>query len=257
MANTLVNLSDNNIRGLEQTDEILLSKILDCNANTSNIFKYLELGVYPIRFEIMKRKVVFLQYILKQEESSMMYKVFQATCDQPIKKDFVQTYQKFLECLDIDLKFDEIKEMSEYRFKSIVKQKTVEASFKYLMDQKNKPGKHTKIENITYKKLCIQEYLLDGNQNTELARVIYKARGRTLNIKEHKKWKYSDNTCVGCSVRSETENELLSCPGFGEEGEGLTYSSVFEDNVNVMFNVAKEIRRRLKIRDKILEQENG
>ena len=36
-----VNLSDSNIRGLEQTDEILLSKILDCDANTSNIFKYL------------------------------------------------------------------------------------------------------------------------------------------------------------------------------------------------------------------------
>ena len=39
-----VNLSDQNIRGLEQTDEILLSRILDSAANTSNIFKYLELG---------------------------------------------------------------------------------------------------------------------------------------------------------------------------------------------------------------------
>ena len=94
--------------------------------------------------------------------------------------------------------------------------------------------------------------LLDGNTNTELAKLIYKPRVRTLNIKEHKKWKYSDNICVGCSVRSETENELLSCPGFGEEGEeGLTYSSVFDDNVNDMFKVAKEIRKRLKIRDTI------
>jgi hypothetical protein len=99
--------------------------------------------------------------------------------------------------------------------------------------------------------------LLDGNKNTELARLIYKARGRTLNIKEHKKWKYSDNICVGCSVKSETENELLSCPGFGEEGEGLPYSSVFKDNGNDMFKVAKEVRKKLKIRDKILEQENG
>ena len=123
-------------------------------------------------------------------------------------------------------------------------------------EQKNKPATHTK--NITYENLCMQEYLLDDNKTTELARLIYKASGRTLNIKEHKKWKYSDTICVWCSVRRETENELLSYPGFGEEGEeGLTYSSVFDDNVNDMFKVVKEIRKRLKIRDNILEQENG
>ena len=36
-----VNLSDKDVRALEQTDEILLSKILGCDANTSNMFKYL------------------------------------------------------------------------------------------------------------------------------------------------------------------------------------------------------------------------
>ena len=95
------------------------------------------------------------------------------------------------------------------------------------MEQKNKPGKHRKIENITYKNLCIQEYLLDGNINSELAKLIYKARGRTLNINEHKKWKYSDNICVGSSVRIESENGLPSCPGLGEELEkDLTYNVV-------------------------------
>ena len=55
-----VNLSEKDIRGLERTDEILLSKILDSEANTSNTLKYLELGIYPIRFEIIKRKIIFL-----------------------------------------------------------------------------------------------------------------------------------------------------------------------------------------------------
>ena len=70
-----VNLSDKDIRALERTDEILLSKVLDSDSNTSNTFKYLELGIHPIRFEIMKRKIIFLQYILKQEKESMMFKV--------------------------------------------------------------------------------------------------------------------------------------------------------------------------------------
>jgi hypothetical protein len=79
--------------------------------------------------------------------------------------------------------------MSGFRFKFIVKKKTVEAAFKYLMEKKNNPGKHSKIENITFKNLCIQEYLLDGNSNIELSILIYKLRGRTRNIKEHMKWK--------------------------------------------------------------------
>ena len=63
-----VNYSEKNIRSLEQTDEILLSRILDCDSNTSNTVKYLELGVSPLRFEIMTRKFLFMQYILKQEK---------------------------------------------------------------------------------------------------------------------------------------------------------------------------------------------
>ena len=252
-----INLSEQNIRGLEQTDEILLSKNLGSEANTSNIFKYLELGVYPVRFEIMKRKLLFLQYILKQEKDSMIHKVFKATCEHPLKNDFVQTCNKYLETLEIKLTYENIEEMSEFSFKKIVKQKTIEAAFKYLMEQKNKPGKHTKIQNIEYKELCIQEYLLEGNMNTEISKLIYKMRGKTLDIKEHKKWKYDDNLCVGCDKNVETENELLSCPGFCEENETkrdkISYSVVFGDSVGDMVRVAKEIRKRLKVRDKILD----
>ena len=46
-----VNLKEKDIRCLEQSDEILLGKVLDCKAKTSNIAIYLELGVQPIRFE--------------------------------------------------------------------------------------------------------------------------------------------------------------------------------------------------------------
>ena len=81
-----VNISDQDLRKLEQADEILLARILGCDANTNNVFKYLELGVKPVRFEIMKRKLIFLQYILQQDEKSMIYQVFDATLKNPIKK---------------------------------------------------------------------------------------------------------------------------------------------------------------------------
>ena len=65
----------------------------------------------------------------------------------------------------------------------------------------------------------MQEYLNDGNRNTRISKLIFKARGRNLDIKMHKKWKYSDAICLGCGKNDETENELLLCDGFGDRNE--------------------------------------
>ena len=124
-----VNPTDKDVRSLEQSDEILLSRILDCASNTSNVAKYLELGVLPVKFEIIKRQIIYLQYILQQEKTSMVYKVFKATQDNPVNNDFV-----YLEILDI-------------------KEKTRLAAFKCLMEKKNPPNKQTKIANLKYEKL--------------------------------------------------------------------------------------------------------
>jgi hypothetical protein len=100
--------------------------------------------------------------------------------------------------------------------------------------------------------VCIQEYLFNGNSNTEISELIFKARGRNLNINEHKRFKYEDTLCVGCKEHCGSENELLSCPGFGESNEmineEISYSLVFGDKASKMVKVAKVIRKRLKVR---------
>ena len=135
---TWVNLSHKDITALEQTDEDLLAKILDSGAKTSNTFKYLELGIYPIRFEIMKRKILFLQYFLKQDKESMVYKVFKGTLDNPVKNDFVKTCEKYLDRLGINLTFEEIAQMTKTKLKKLVKKKITEAGLKYLIEEKEK-----------------------------------------------------------------------------------------------------------------------
>ena len=164
--NDWVNLKEQDIRKLEQVDEILLSKILQSEANTNNIFKYLELGVIPIRFVIMKRKILFLQYILQQEKSSLIYKVLEATMKNPLKNDFVDTCKKYLQILKMDLSFSEIENLSKWSLKKIVKVKTEIAAFRYLLEQQKKPrknGKLSKIANIKYDRLELQPYLVAGN----------------------------------------------------------------------------------------------
>ena len=126
----------------------------------------MELGVVTVRFEIMKRKVLFLQYILQQDKQSMIYQVFDATVKHPIKNDFVKMCESYLQVLNINLSFEEIENLSKWKFKKIVKEKTTLAAFEYLIQQKDKPrknGKVSKISIIKYEKLELQQYLQHGN----------------------------------------------------------------------------------------------
>ena len=113
----------------------------------------------------------------------MVFKVFEATREKPIKNDFVQTCTKYLDKLKINLSFEEIGNMSSYTFKNLVKTKTTEAGFAYLIMEKNK---QTKISQIVYDKLQLQEYLCSENHNTDLSKFIFKGRTKTLDIKTHK-----------------------------------------------------------------------
>ena len=248
-----VNLTAKDIRSLEQTDEILLSKILDCEANTSNVFKYLELGIYPVKFEIMKRKILFLHYLLNQEKSSMIFKVLQATRDNPVKNDFVKTCEDYLSALKINLSFEQLGDLSNWSVKKLVKEKTAEAAFNYLVEEK---CKQVKISHIQYKELEIQDYLMEGNRNNDVAKLIFKARSMTLNIKTQKKWKYKDDICIGCGLNTEDGDEILKCKQYsdGENDEKISYSWFFSGNSSDMAKVANVLLKNLKKRDKIMEE---
>ena len=248
-----VNLTEKNIRTLEQMDEMLLSKIMGCDSNTSNVFKYLELGVCPVRFEIKKRKLLFLHYLLKEDSSTMVYKVLKATVENPVKNDFVQTCEKYMRELNINLTFEQFGKLSKWSARKIVKQKVTDAAFEYLQEEKNK---QTKISNLIYDKLELKEYLRDGNKNNDLSKVIFRARSLTLDIKLHKRWKYQDTICVGCGEREESGNELLTCDGFsdGKDGKKYFYNLFFDGSPSEMAETAKVLQKRIKVRKKLMEE---
>ena len=65
---------------------------------------------------------------------------------------------------------------------------------------------------------------------------------------------------MGCGVKSETGDELLTCMGYSEpeilsQPNRLKYNLVLDGEVSDTTMVAKELIRRLQIRDKILDEE--
>ena len=149
-----VNYSEKDIRILEQCDESLLTSILDCGGKSSNALKYLELGAIPIRYIIMKRKLLYLQYILKQNKESMVYSVLKAIEENPLKNDFVFTCKKYLENLKMKLSFKDIEKMSKLQLKRILQEKIKYEALEYL---KNQQVKQEKIKNLEFLDLKMQD----------------------------------------------------------------------------------------------------
>ena len=246
-----VNYTEKDIRILEQCDENLLSSILECESNSSNALKYLELGVIPIRFEIMKRKLLFLQYILKQGKETMIYKILRAIEENPIKNDFVNKCKKYLELLKINITLDKIKNMTKLQLKKILKEKIQNEAFMYL---RNQQAKQEKIKDIQYKELKMQDYLADGDRKISVSKVIYRARGMSLDIKMHRRWKYEDIKCVGCQEKSETGEEILQCDKLGLNENQAQYSWFFSSLVSKQRAAGKVMVEKLKKRKRIREE---
>jgi hypothetical protein len=207
----------------------------------------------PIRFEIMRRKFAFLQYILKQEKSAMISQVLKATRENSVKHNFVQTCMKYLKTLDISLNFEEIEKLSDRKFKKLLKEKSKVAAFNYL---KKEQSKQTKIMDIHYDKLEIQEYLLCGDRDINISRLILKARGLTLDIKTQKKWIYSDRLCSGCTLNDESGNEILFCKSFGKNIQKISYSWFYRESVSDQILVAQIMMKKLKAREKLREEQD-
>ena len=96
---------------LEQADENLLRRILECPAKTPKEMLYLELNCLPIRFIIMSRRLNFLSSILKEDEDSLLFKFLQAQLRNPNKKDWGQTVSKDMEMLEMDVSIYNIASM--------------------------------------------------------------------------------------------------------------------------------------------------
>ena len=70
------NLKETEIRQLERIEEGFLRELLKTSQGCPITQLYLECGLIPARFEIFKTRLLYLKYILSQNQDSMLYKFF-------------------------------------------------------------------------------------------------------------------------------------------------------------------------------------
>ena len=205
------NLSKHDIDQLITLQLKVIKKIVGASRTTSNAFTFLELGVLPLNYEIDKRRLAFLHHILNLEEEDPVAKLYVNQTQLSGEKNWANEIKILRQKYEIPESDDQIKELSKEAFKSKVNKAVINYAFNQLKEECK--GK-SKTCNINYDEFKTQDYL------TKLypwqAELVFRCRSKTADIKEHRRYQYSDNICRWCNLKVEDILHVINC---GEEDE--------------------------------------
>ena len=219
-------LRKKDIDALKSVQLKFLKKVVGVAKSTCNAFTYLELGVLPIEQEIHKRQLMFLHRIIQLEETDPVLKMFYniVKFDAEGEKNWWTDVKASMD-LYIGKDLNQIKTMSKEEFRILVKKSVETVAFSSLVQECTAKKKTA---DLTYDKLETQEYLRTLYPNQ--ARIMFKCRSKTLDIKTHSTYKYEDQICRKCGVHDETLGHVINCKH--TEEINLEYSGDFTSNMD-------------------------
>ena len=174
-AESWINMTKKDIEELEKPDLILMRNVLSVTGNPSKVFMMLELGIIPVRFVIMKKRMQFLHYILNESTESMIRKVYDTLKQDYRNGDFVSQTNGDRITLDINLDDSEIKSFSKGMWKNVIDKKIKSVAFEYLIEE-NLQKENTK--DILFKSLDMSGYLKE-NKRKSLSHIIFQIISKT------------------------------------------------------------------------------
>ena len=192
------------LRGLQLK---FLKRVVGVASSSSNSFTFLELGVLPIEYEIEKRQLIYLHKILQLSSSDPVSQMFweMKKFHEAGEKNWWSGIAPCLAKYGLP-QLDQIKELSKECYKRKVKESVGEFALKQLVTE---CCGLKKTADLKYDCLKLQDYFscLCPSQ----ARLVFKWRSQTLNIKTHLTYKYNDTLCRGCQNEVEDPYHIINC----------------------------------------------
>ena len=253
------NMTEDNINQLEKLDNILLRKIFEVGQSVPTAFLHLELGTLPIRFIIKTRRILYLQYLLKQNENSLLFRFLNAQMEDPKTGDWWLLVKKDLEEIKLNLSLHDIKSMSSDKLKDDVKKSVKVAAFKWLSDKK---AKSKKVKDIHHGWLETEKYISNPILTINQSKLLFSLRSRMIFVRENYPNMQRENSCPFCSTEenpvSDSQEHLLECEYLKSTDSELChldgkYDDIFSENQVKQANMTILLESKYNARKKILE----
>ena len=129
-ADIWVGFSKSEVEQFEEQDLILLRKFLKTPFSVPAEAVYLELGCLNVATIIKARRIIYLHYLVKQEENSMLNKFFMAQWKYPAQRnEWTEQVKCLLDDFGLPDDLDILKNISITSFKVQLNKKAKEYAF--------------------------------------------------------------------------------------------------------------------------------
>ena len=155
---------------LESADKQYLRIILNSHSHVAVECLFFEVGVRPLKYEIMRRRLMYLWKLLNVDKSELIHRIYKSQENASHPGDWVRLVEKDKQDLNLDILNSEIEELSKNKFKNIIDKKIESFALKQLNQQKDKHSKSGYLKSTSF---LTSRYLVDSrfnkSENTEKA----------------------------------------------------------------------------------------
>ena len=244
-------LKKSELEELENLDKSLLRQILNTPISTPSESLFLELGCLDINAVLKSRRINYLHYLATRNESEMINKFFLVQWKYPTNnKDWTEQVKCDLTDFEIPVDLEFIKSKSKSSFKTMVKMKAKEYSFFKNMENKLN---HSKMEDIFYSELKMQNYLNSKKFTATQAKTIYSFRTRMANFKENFRGIQGHSPCPLCLFHMDTQSMAFQCPQLISEGLiNGNLQDIFSENIPM--ELVNTLTKIVSYREKYMQE---
>ena len=207
-SSTWSNLRKKDLDCLRTLQLKFLKRVVGVASSTCNAFIFLELGVLPIEFEIEKRQLMYLYKILQLEQTDPVYNLFW----ELVKMSEAGQRNRWTGVKSSLLKFNlpsdlnDIRNLSKDSFSNLVKAAVTETALHQLVEECRSLKKTAALH---YSEFKLQEYW--EHLYPSQSKLLFKWRSKTLDLKTHATYKFSDTLCRTCKIQEETPEHAMNC----------------------------------------------
>ena len=247
---TWTNFNQKRVDVFEKIEQHFLRKILKAHSKTAIESLYLELGIIPFRYHLMKRRILFYYTIMKRNYDELTKKVVNAQKFAKLKGDF---YTQVVGDMDkLNVSEDDVVNSNKNDFKELIKMKIKNEAFNMLIE---KAKTHSKVRSDLYMNMEGSSYFFDSRFHPGLSNTLFMLRTRMYNVKNNFRNNYiGDMLCPLCTNEPDTQDHLFECEMLIMNNTiDCNYEDIFSNNNDVLFKVATTAKELINTRRLLLD----
>ena len=253
---TWPNCTTARIELFERIEQTFLRKILQAHSKTPIECLYLELGVIPFRFHLMKRRILYLHSILQRDMDEITRKVVLLQKEKCRKGDYYSQTKTDMEHLSVS---DEDICGTKHKLEEILKRQTTARAYEYLIQ---KATGHSKVKEDLYQNCDGCSHYDDVRFSSELTNLLFKFRTRTFLVKNNFRNNYrnTDTLCPLCNSAEDTQEHLFHCRSILKQYKRqctYQYTDIFSKDNDTLLGISKELKVLVNIRNTLIHPDDN